>query len=71
MVVNKSKQSSEKKDRVKVGKLKLNKETVKNLTGSQERKIKGGAKHTDGCTLAGSGNRCDSICCTPPPPIKI
>ena len=30
--------------RVKVGKLQLNKETIKDLTGSQRKQIKGGAK---------------------------
>ncbi|HEV2764436.1 MAG TPA: class I lanthipeptide [Pyrinomonadaceae bacterium] len=33
---------SEKKGRVKLGKLELNKETVKDLTGDEQRKIKGG-----------------------------
>ena len=32
------------KSRVKVGKLKLNKVTVKNLTSSERRKIKGGVR---------------------------
>jgi hypothetical protein len=32
-----------KKGRVKVGNLKLNKETVKNLAGSEKRQVKGGA----------------------------
>ncbi len=44
-MVTKSKQKSEQekeKGRVKVGKLQLNKETVKNLTGSERRKIKAG-----------------------------
>jgi hypothetical protein len=33
-----------KKGRVKVGKLKLNKETVKNLTDKDQSQLKGGAK---------------------------
>ena len=31
-----------KKSRVQVGKLKVNKETIKNLTGKEKRQIKGG-----------------------------
>ena len=43
MVTKSKKQSTgEKKGRVKVRKLRLNKETVKNLTGSQARAVKGG-----------------------------
>ena len=50
-MVTKSKQKSDQekeKGRVKVGKLQLNKETVKNLTSSERRKIKGGVRKTDG-----------------------
>ena len=36
------------KSRVKVGKLKLNKVTVKNLTSSERRRIKGGLRTGDG-----------------------
>jgi len=36
------------KSRVKVGKLQLNKETVKSLTSSERRKIKGGVRKGDG-----------------------
>jgi hypothetical protein len=45
----------QKKGRVKVGKLKLNKETVKNLTGSQKKRIKGGGLTVDPaiCTTVG------------------
>lgn len=46
MVTKSKKQTAgekeQKKSRVKVGKLKLNKETVKDLTGSDEKKVKGG-----------------------------
>ncbi|MBA3768426.1 MAG: hypothetical protein H0W99_15890 [Acidobacteria bacterium] len=41
----------EKKGRVKVGKLKLNKETVKDLTGSEAKKIKGGKKPKPTCSI--------------------
>jgi hypothetical protein len=43
-MVTKSKTSAnaQKKVRVKVGKLKLNKETVKNLSAGEGKKIKGG-----------------------------
>jgi hypothetical protein len=36
-------EKEQKKGRVKVGELKLNKETVKDLTGDEARRIKGGA----------------------------
>lgn len=42
-MVTKSKTTGgQKKGRVKVGKLKLNKETVKDLTGGKQKQIKGG-----------------------------
>ena len=43
-MVNKPKsvENEQKKGRVKVGKLKLNKETVKDLTDSEKKQIKGG-----------------------------
>jgi len=50
-MVTKSKQKSEQekeKGRVQVGKLQLNKESVKNLTSSERRKIKGGKREGDG-----------------------
>jgi hypothetical protein len=50
-LVTKSKQKSaqkKEKGRVKVGKLQLNKETVKTLTSSERRKIKGGVREGDG-----------------------
>ncbi len=43
-----------KKGRVKVGKLKLNKETVKDLTDSEAKKIKGGAAARTTCSIAES-----------------
>jgi hypothetical protein len=36
------KETGEKKGKVKVGKLNLNKETVKELTGSQAKRVQGG-----------------------------
>ena len=45
--------TGEKRGKVKVGKLKLKKETVKDLTASQQRKIKGGEIYqTGGCGVA-------------------
>ncbi len=41
-MVTRSKKAGAKKGRVKVGKLKLNKETVKDLSGDRQKKIKGG-----------------------------
>lgn len=51
-MVTKSKKTAAKKGRVKVGKLKLNKETVKDLTGRERKKIKGGVASNPGlgCT---------------------
>jgi len=40
--------TGEKKGRVKVGKLKLNRETVKDLTSNQKKKVKGGLIRRDG-----------------------
>ena len=37
-----TKSKAEKKSKVKVGKLKLNKESVKNLTYNEQKQIKGG-----------------------------
>ncbi len=50
MVVKKhnTSEKEESKARVKVGKLKLNKETVKDLTSHQKSKIKGGLIRRDG-----------------------
>ena len=45
-MVTKSKKSSiAKRGRVKVGKLKLNKETVKDLTGKEKKQIKAGVRN--------------------------
>lgn len=41
-MVTKSKKESARKSLVKVGKLKLNRETVQNLAGSELKKVKGG-----------------------------
>jgi len=41
-MVTKSKKATTKKGRVNVGKLKLNKETVKDLTGGEGKQVKGG-----------------------------
>lgn len=35
--------TSERKEKVKIGKLKLNKVTVKDLAGGEEKKVRGGA----------------------------
>ena len=45
-----------KKGRVKVGKLKLNKETVKNLTNKDQSQLKGGARpRINGSTVCTQG----------------
>ncbi len=51
-------EKEEKKGRVKVGKLKLNRETVTDLTGGEQKKIKGGAGGRDYQTKA-------LVSCTP------
>jgi len=43
------------KGKVKVGKLQLTKETVKNLSDSQQKQIKGGFLRTKPCTYLESG----------------
>ena len=43
-MVTKSKKTGPGKGKIKVGKLNLDKETVKDLTSSKKRQIKGGAK---------------------------
>jgi natural product precursor len=51
-----------KKGRVKVSKLKLNKETVKSLGDKEAKKVKGGQKaQISGVACIGSGN---TSCCT-------
>jgi hypothetical protein len=47
-MVTRSKKAGAKKSRVRVGKLKLNKETVKNLSGNQQRDVKGGLRPRGG-----------------------
>lgn len=59
MVAKRSKQNpgskrAEKKGRVKLGKLKLNKETVKNLTNDEAKQVKGGLGNiSDVCRTVG------------------
>ena len=48
---SKTKTTDAKKTRVKVGKLKLNKETVKDLNGGQQKQIQGGVGKTNQCAL--------------------
>jgi natural product precursor len=48
-MVTKSKTDGTKKGRIKVGKLKLNKETVKDLTSKEAKQIKGGTDTIVGC----------------------
>ena len=42
-MVTKSNEGTNKKGKTKVGKLKLNRETVKELTATEQEKVKGGA----------------------------
>ncbi len=51
--------AGQKKGRVKVGNLKLNKETVKNLSAGEQRKVKGGLVVASGvCVETGETCRC-------------
>ena len=54
-MVTKTKKGSQKKGKVNVGKLKLNKETIKGLTGSEQKQIKGGlvgpGSNQPGCSI--------------------
>ena len=47
-MVTRSKNAGAKKGRVKVGKLKLNRETVKDLSGDRKKKIRGGLRPVGG-----------------------
>jgi hypothetical protein len=63
-MVTKSKQKSKQekdKGRVKVGKLKLNKETVKNLTASNQKRIRGGLAANEPWD-GGTGMFCTGSC---------
>ena len=44
MVTKKSKETEEEKGRLKIKNLKLNKETVKELTGGQKKQLRGGVR---------------------------
>lgn len=59
-MVTKSKKTGAKKGTVKVGKLKLNRETVKNLTTEEKKKIKG--KLAGVVIKAGAGGTIASCC---------
>lgn len=70
-MTNKKEQTSAKKGRVKVPKLRLNKETVKDLTDSETKKVKGGFVISDACktdiravkgNFVGQSNAGDPIC---------
>ena len=53
MVTKSHKQNKKEAGRIKVGKLKLNKETVKNLTAGNEKGIRGGLRATPEQTVGG------------------
>ena len=54
-MVTKSRNAGAKKGKVKVGKLNLKKETVKNLSGSEKRNVKGGQFPTSAVATACCG----------------
>ncbi len=55
--VNKTGERKEKKSRVKINSLKLNRETVKELSGDETKQIKGGVLCV-GCTASGKPRMC-------------
>ncbi len=61
-MVTKSKTGG-KKGKVTIGKLKLNRETVKDLTGGEERQIKGGAKPRPETEVSCGQNSCRASLC--------
>jgi hypothetical protein len=58
MTAKKNDSASEKKSRVKVGKLRVNKEMVEDLTDKSAEKIKGGAMADTTCTVYYSYCKC-------------
>jgi natural product precursor len=62
MVTKAKKGTGEKKGKVKIDKLKLNKETVRNLSDSEAKKVKGGY-NSNGCGPKFSF--CGQITCPP------
>ena len=59
-MTDKTKHEDESKSRIKVDKLKVNKETIEDLSASESKKIQGGAKGT-------FGQQCQTAYCAPPP----
>jgi hypothetical protein len=62
MTTNKKDSVSEKKGRVKVGKLQVNKETIKDLTDKEAERIKGGNPQATLTTRALTGLLCSNTC---------
>ena len=60
-----NKKVATKKGRVKVGKLKLNKETIKNLATSQQKKVKGGRLGADAPPITAVYGTCGGGTCYP------
>ena len=58
MTIKKNDNKSEKKSRVKIGKLRVNKETVEDLTDKEATQIKGGAMADTTCTVYYSYCKC-------------
>ena len=50
-MITKSKNTGEKKGKIEVGKLKLEKQTVKDLTAGEKKQVKGGVKRAYSCDL--------------------
>ena len=60
MVTKSRNAGAKKKGKVKVGKLKLNKETVKDLSAKAQQKVKGGLAPT--LTCGGCSITCGTVC---------
>ena len=61
-MVTKSKKTGEKKGRIKVGKLKLNKETVKNLSATDQKQIKGALRRGGPTDCGAAAGTCAGSC---------
>ena len=57
-MVTKSTAGTKKKGKTKVGKLKLNRETVKNLSDKEQKKVKGGALQFGGASRSTTTCHC-------------
>ena len=57
--------TTEKKNKVKVGKLAINKETVQELSEKESKNVKGGGSNNINCASAGQAQRITCVDCGP------